>query len=129
MCSCIFVNAIQDNFKSSLAFLQERRIHSLFISNLVVKILKKPKDVTALKGGTASFELGLSHNDIPVKWMFNNVELMPSEKCTILYEKKVHKLIINVVDSQDAGEYTAVVGHLYCNASLGIDSTHTSYIS
>nr|XP_023685183.1 titin-like isoform X1 [Paramormyrops kingsleyae]XP_023685184.1 titin-like isoform X1 [Paramormyrops kingsleyae] len=87
----------------------------------MVKILKKPKDVTALKGGTASFELGLSHNDIPVKWMFNNVELMPSEKCTILYEKKVHKLVINVVDSHDAGEYTAVVGHLYCNASLSID--------
>ncbi|KAJ8255364.1 hypothetical protein GJAV_G00204040 [Gymnothorax javanicus] len=47
-----------------------------------IKIVKKPKDVTALLDSTASFELSLSHDNIPVKWMFNNVELKPTLRVT-----------------------------------------------
>lgn len=70
---------------------------------------------------TASFEMSLSHDDIPVKWMFNNVEIRPSNQCQILTERKAHKLIIQNVNSSNTGEYTAVVGHLHCSANLTVE--------
>lgn len=88
-----------------------------------IKIIKKIKDVTSLLDGTASFEMSLSHDDIPVRWMFKGVELKPSEKCKILAERKAHKLILQNVDSSNAGEYSAVVGHLQCSATLTVEGT------
>lgn len=86
-----------------------------------IKILKKPKDVTSLLGATATFEVGLSEDDIPVKWMFNNVELKPDEHYKMFSEKKTHKLVIHDVESSKEGEYTAMVGHLHCSARLTVE--------
>ncbi|KAK0143539.1 Titin [Merluccius polli] len=87
-----------------------------------IKIVKKVKDVTSLLDSTASFEMSLSHDDIPVKWMFNNVEIRPSNQCKILTEKKAHKLIIQNVNLSNTGEYTALVGHLRCSANLTVEA-------
>lgn len=86
-----------------------------------IKILKKPKDVTSLLGATASFEVGISEDDIPVKWMFNNMELKPDEHYRMLSEKKTHKLTVQDVDHSKQGEYTAVIGHLQCSARLVVE--------
>ena len=83
--------------------------------------MKKIKDVTSLLGGTASFELSLSHDDIPVRWTFNGSELKTSEKIQILSERKAHKLVLQNVDQSLAGEYSAVVGHLQCSATLTVE--------
>ncbi|KAK2840469.1 hypothetical protein Q5P01_014209 [Channa striata] len=87
-----------------------------------IKIIKKIKDSTSLLDGTASFEMSLSHDNIPVKWLFKGVELTSSERCKILAERKAHKLILQNVDSSSAGEYTAVVGHLQCSAVLTVEA-------
>uniref|UniRef100_A0A0S7EPU5 non-specific serine/threonine protein kinase n=2 Tax=Poeciliopsis prolifica TaxID=188132 RepID=A0A0S7EPU5_9TELE len=87
-----------------------------------IKIVKKIKDVKSLLDGTASFELSLSHDNVPVRWMFKGVELKASEKCKILSERKAHKLILQNVDSSNAGEYTAVIGHLHCSAMLTVEA-------
>ncbi|MEQ2199249.1 hypothetical protein XENOCAPTIV_011164 [Xenoophorus captivus] len=88
-----------------------------------IKIVKKIKDVKSLLEGTASFELSLSHDNVPVRWMFKGGELKSSEKCKILSERKAHKLILQNVDSSNAGEYMAVVGHLQCSAMLTVEGT------
>lgn len=88
-----------------------------------IKIVKKIKDVTSLLDGTASFEMSLSHDNIPVTWMYKGVELKSSEKCKISSERKAHKLILQNVDSSNAGEYTAKVGHLQCSATLTVEGT------
>ncbi|KAG5283757.1 hypothetical protein AALO_G00045780, partial [Alosa alosa] len=87
-----------------------------------IKFVKKPKDATSLLGGTTSFELSLSHDDIPVKWMFNNTEIKPSADYQILSERKSHKLVVQNVTSNRAGEYSAVVGKLQCSANLHVES-------
>ncbi|KAJ0005748.1 hypothetical protein NQD34_015642 [Periophthalmus magnuspinnatus] len=86
-----------------------------------IKIIKKIRDVNALLDSTASFELSLSHDNIPVTWMFNGKELKSSDKCKIQAERKAHKLILQNVDNSNAGEYTAVIGHLQCSASLTVE--------
>lgn len=83
--------------------------------------MKKIKDVTSLLDGTASFEMSLSHDNIPVSWMFKGAELKSSDSCRIVAERKAHKLILQNVDSSNAGEYTAVVGHLQCSAELTVE--------
>ncbi|KAF7709182.1 hypothetical protein HF521_016032 [Silurus meridionalis] len=87
-----------------------------------IKIVKKPKDVTALLNSTASFELSVSHDNVPVKWMFKNHELQPSANIQILSERKAHKLVISNVEESMDGEYTAVVGHVQCSAYLHVES-------
>lgn len=91
------------------------------VLSTAIKILKKPKDLTSLLGATAVFEVGISEDNIPVKWMFNNVELTANEHYTILSEKKTHKLIIQDVDKSKEGEYTAVVAHLQSSAHLFVE--------
>uniref|UniRef100_A0A8C1WDJ7 Ig-like domain-containing protein n=1 Tax=Cyprinus carpio TaxID=7962 RepID=A0A8C1WDJ7_CYPCA len=95
--------------------------YSLIFFFLAIKIVKKPRDVKSLLGATASFELSLSHDDIPVQWMLNNQELAPSSNIKILSERKAHKLIIQSVEGHMAGEYIAVVGHLQCSAHLQVE--------
>lgn len=67
------------------------------------------------------FEVGISEDDIPVKWMFNKAELRPNGSYRMLSEKKSHKLIVQDVDGSKEGEYTVVVGHLQCSASLIVE--------
>lgn len=86
-----------------------------------IKILKKPKDVTSLLGATAVFEVGISEDNVPVRWMFNNQELKPSESYTMLSDKKNHRLMVQDVDHSKQGEYTALVGHLQCSARLLVE--------
>ncbi|KAM9710356.1 LOW QUALITY PROTEIN: titin-like [Menidia menidia] len=87
-----------------------------------IKILKKPKDVTSLLGATAVFEVGVSEDDVPVKWMFKNKELRTDEHYKLLSEKRTHKLLVQDVDGSKEGEYTAVIGHLKCSARLTVEA-------
>ncbi|KFV66309.1 Titin, partial [Dryobates pubescens] len=87
-----------------------------------VKIIKKPKDVTALENAVVSFELSVSHDTVPVRWFHKNVELKQSDKCKIISQRKVHKLMLHGISPDDAGEYTALVGQIECKAKLFVES-------
>ncbi|XP_072817331.1 titin isoform X5 [Vicugna pacos] len=89
-----------------------------------VKIIKKPKDVTALENATVAFEVSVSHDTVPVKWFHKNVEIKPSDKHRLVSERKVHKLMLQHISPSDAGEYTAVVGQLECKAKLFVETLH-----
>lgn len=88
--------------------------------------MKKPKDVTSLLNSTASFELSVSHDNVPVKWMFKNQELQPSANIQILSERKAHKLVISNVEENMEGEYTAILGHVQCSAFLHVECKYTT---
>ncbi|XP_074856881.1 titin isoform X4 [Carettochelys insculpta] len=89
-----------------------------------VKIIKKPKDVTALENATVSFELSVSHDTVPVKWFHKNVEIKSSDKNRMISQRKVHKLMLQNISPSDAGEYTAVIGQLECKAKLFVETVH-----
>ncbi|NXA48856.1 TITIN protein, partial [Nothocercus julius] len=89
-----------------------------------VKIIKKPKDVTALENAIVSFELSVSHDTVPVRWFHKNVELKQSDKYKMISQRKVHKLMLHNISPADAGEYTAVVGQLECKAKLFVETIH-----
>nr|5JDD_A Chain A, Titin [Homo sapiens]5JDE_A Chain A, Titin [Homo sapiens]5JDE_B Chain B, Titin [Homo sapiens] len=90
----------------------------------MVKIIKKPKDVTALENATVAFEVSVSHDTVPVKWFHKSVEIKPSDKHRLVSERKVHKLMLQNISPSDAGEYTAVVGQLECKAKLFVETLH-----
>lgn len=91
------------------------------MSSTAIKIIKKPKDVRALLGTASVFEVVLSEDNIPVRWMFKNTELKTSDDYKLISEKKNHKLIVQKVDKTKEGEYTAVVGHLQTSACLTVE--------
>ena len=94
-----------------------------------VKIIKKPKDVTALENATVSFQVSVSHDTVPVKWFHKNVEIKPSDKHRLVSERKVHKLMLQHISPSDAGEYTAVVGQLECKAKLFVESKYETALA
>lgn len=67
------------------------------------------------------FEVGISEDNVPVCWMFNNQELSPSESYTMLSDKKTHRLMVQHVDHSNQGEYIMLVGHLQCSARLLVE--------
>ncbi|NWS55827.1 TITIN protein, partial [Chunga burmeisteri] len=87
-----------------------------------VKIIKKPKDVTALENAVVSFELSVSHDTVPVRWFHKNVELKQSDKYKMISQRKVHKLMLHNISPADAGEYTALVGQIECKAKLFVET-------
>ncbi|KFP32174.1 Titin, partial [Colius striatus] len=89
-----------------------------------VKIIKKPKDVTALENAVVSFELSVSHDTVPVRWFHKNVELKQSDKYKMISQRKVHKLMLHDISPADAGEYTALVGQIECKAKLFVETIH-----
>ncbi|KFM07074.1 Titin, partial [Aptenodytes forsteri] len=89
-----------------------------------VKIIKKPKDVTALENAVVSFELSISHDTVPVRWFHKNVELKQSDKYKMISQRKVHKLMLHNISPADAGEYTALVGQIECKAKLFVETIH-----
>ncbi|NWW99578.1 TITIN protein, partial [Caloenas nicobarica] len=89
-----------------------------------VKIIKKPKDVTALENAVVSFELSVSHDTVPVRWFHKNVELKQSDKYKMISQRKVHKLMLHNISPADAGEYTALVGQIECKAKLFVETLH-----
>lgn len=91
------------------------------ISSTAIKIIKKPKDVTSLLGTSAVLEVVISEDNIPVRWMYNGVEINASDDYKMVSEKKSHKLIVQNVEKSKEGEYTAVVGHLQTNACLTVE--------
>lgn len=100
----------------------------MFILLAAIKILKKLKDVTSLLGGTVTFEMGLSEDDIPVQWMLNNVQLEANKNYRMLSEKKSHKLIIQDVDTSKEGEYTARAGNLHSSAHLTVEGKDQFFV-
>lgn len=78
--------------------------------------------MTALENAVVSFEVSVSHDTVPVKWLHKNVELKPSDKHRLSSQRKVHKLTLQNISPADAGEYTAVVGQLECKAKLFVES-------
>lgn len=75
------------------------------------------------------FELGISEDNIPVKWMFKNTELRPNDHYRMISELKTHKLVVQDVDASKEGEYTAVVGQLRCSAHLLVECKCPTYFS
>lgn len=66
-------------------------------------------------------EVVISEDNIPVRWMFNRVDLKTSDDYKMVSEKKSHKLIVQNVDKSKEGEYTAMVGHLQISACLTVE--------
>lgn len=93
-----------------------------------VKIIKKPKDVTALENAVVSFELSVSHDTVPVRWFHKNVELKQSDKYKMISQRKVHKLMLHNISPADAGEYTALVGQIECKAKLFVESKYCKFV-
>lgn len=67
------------------------------------------------------FEVEISEDDIPIKWMFKNAGIKESEHYSLTSELKYHKLTIHNVDASKEGEYTAMVGHVHCSARLTVE--------
>lgn len=99
------------------------------MSSPAIKILKKPKDVTSLLGTAAVFEVVISEDNIPVRWMFNGVELKTGDDHNMISEKKIHKLVVKNVNKSKEGEYTAVVGHLQTSARLTVEGQCLAFCS
>lgn len=113
---------------SGLRFKSNTLLNLAHLFPQAVKIIKKPKDVTALENAVVSFELSVSHDTVPVRWFHKNVELKQSDKYKMISQRKVHKLMLHNISPADAGEYTALVGQIECKAKLFVESKYCKFL-
>ena len=72
-------------------------------------------------GKTVTFEAELSKEGLQVEWYHNNKQIRRDDKHDIKTDGKVHRLIIDKVDSSDIGEYKVAYQNLESSAKLSVE--------
>ena len=73
----------------------------------------------------AEFECEVNKPKIPVKWLIDGVEVVPSPKYQIFAEEKVHRLAINKTKPEDEGQVTCEFKNLTTTANLYVIRKYT----
>jgi hypothetical protein len=94
----------------------------LTIETVKFEFTKPLEDVRVTEQENAIFECCVSHKDIPVRWYIGEVEVVPCPKYQVLSEEFTHRLAVNIVKPEDAGEVTAVFQDETSSAVLFVES-------
>lgn len=78
------------------------------------------QDQTVKEGNTAHFELGLTHDNVPVLWYRNEVKLHVSRTVLMHAEGKKHRLEMRTVSLDDTCQIKAEAKGIYSVAQLTV---------
>ena len=76
------------------------------------------KDIRTTERETASFEVVLSHADVPGSWLRNGVQLKPTNHWRISAKGHVHSLTVSNLAVEDTGSFSFCVENLKTSARL-----------
>ncbi|XP_068427905.1 obscurin-like protein 1 [Clinocottus analis] len=110
--------AITDRGTYSCETLHDRTQAQLTVEPRKVTIKKGMTDIKTTERETASFEVELSHPDVPGSWMRNAVKLKPTNHFRMSAKGQVHSLTISNLSVEDTGTFTFCVENLKTSARL-----------
>lgn len=91
-----------------------------------IAILKELVDCKTTERETASFEVELSHANVPGKWMRNGIQLKPTNHFRMTAKGQVHSLTISNLSVEDTGTFMFCVENLQTTARLVVQGTFFS---
>ncbi|XP_056435971.1 obscurin-like protein 1 [Gadus chalcogrammus] len=110
--------AVADRGIYSCESLHDRTQAQLTVEPRKVTINTGLKDIRTTERETASFEVVLSHADVPGSWLRNGVQLKPTKHWRISTKGHVHSLTVSNLAVEDTGSFSFCVENLRTSARL-----------
>ncbi|XP_034740740.1 obscurin-like protein 1 isoform X9 [Etheostoma cragini] len=114
----IYNLAMSDRGTYSCETLHDRTQAQLTVEPRKITIKKGLTDIKTTERETASFEVELSHPDVPGTWMRNAVQLKPTNHFRMSSKGQVHSLTISNLSVEDTGTFMFCVENLKTTARL-----------
>ncbi|XP_029314428.1 obscurin-like protein 1 isoform X2 [Cottoperca gobio] len=110
--------AMSDRGTYSCETLHDRTQAQLTVEPRKITIKRGLSDIKTTERETASFEVELSHPNIPGSWMRNAIKLKPTNHYRMSAKGQVHSLTISNLSVEDTGTFMFSVENLRTSARL-----------
>ncbi|XP_029385917.1 obscurin-like protein 1 [Echeneis naucrates] len=110
--------AMSDRGTYSCETLHDRTQAQLTVEPRKITIQRGLTDIKTTERETASFEVELSHPNVPGTWMRNGIQLKPTNHFRMSAKGQVHSLTISNLSVEDTGTFTFSVENLKTVARL-----------
>ncbi|CAL8240671.1 unnamed protein product [Merluccius merluccius] len=120
--------AIADRGSYSCESLHDRTQAQLTVEPRKVTIKSGLNDIRTTERETASFEVVLSHADVPGSWLRNGVQLKPTNHWRISAKGHVHSLTVSNLAVDDTGSFTFCVENLKSTARLVVREPPVTFL-
>ncbi|XP_062387737.1 myosin binding protein Ca isoform X1 [Sardina pilchardus] len=80
----------------------------LEVEDKELEVLQSIADLTVKAAEQAMFKCEVSDDKVTGKWLKDGVEVLPSKRFKMTHVGRIHKLVIDDVKPEDAGDYTFV---------------------
>ncbi|XP_057407666.1 obscurin-like protein 1 isoform X1 [Balaenoptera acutorostrata] len=98
----------------------DRTLARLSVKPRQLRVLRPLEDVTVIEGGSATFQLELSQEDVTGEWARGGVRLQPGPTCQIHAEGHAHCLVLSGLGLADSGCISFTADALRCAARLTV---------
>ena len=93
----------------------------MFVAGEEIRFIKELEDVKVTESkATVTLECELSKAGLRVEWTKDKKALRRDERCDIVADGRVHRLVIEDVKSEDIGKYSCTYEKLSTMANLTI---------
>uniref|UniRef100_A0A8C4Z849 Obscurin like cytoskeletal adaptor 1b n=1 Tax=Gadus morhua TaxID=8049 RepID=A0A8C4Z849_GADMO len=120
--------AVADRGIYSCESLHDRTQAQLTVEPRKVTINTGLKDIRTTERETASFEVVLSHADVPGSWLRNGVQLKPTKHWRISTKGHVHSLTVSNLAVEDTGSFSFCVENLRTSARLVVREPPVTFL-
>ncbi|XP_070771441.1 obscurin-like protein 1 [Enoplosus armatus] len=110
--------AMSDRGTYSCETLHDRTQAQLTVEPRKITIKRGLTDIKTTERETTSFEVELSHSDVPGTWMRNGIQLKPTNHFRMSAKGQVHSLTISNLSVEDTGTFMFCVENLKTSARL-----------
>ncbi|KAM6955926.1 obscurin isoform 4-T4 [Lycodopsis pacificus] len=110
--------AMSDRGTYSCETLHDRTQAQLTVEPRKITIKRRLTDIKTTERETASFEVELSHPNVPGTWMRNAIKLKPTNHFRMSATGQVHSLTVSNLSVEDTGSFTFCVENLKTSARL-----------
>ncbi|XP_068561253.1 obscurin-like protein 1 isoform X2 [Cebidichthys violaceus] len=110
--------AMSDRGTYSCETLHDRTQAQLTVEPRKITIKRGLTDIKTTERETASFEVELSHPNVPGTWMRNAIKLKPTNHFRMSAKGQVHSLTVSNLSVEDTGSFTFCVENLKTSARL-----------
>lgn len=91
---------------------------TIFFTARKITIKRELTDIKTTERETASFEVELSHPNVPGTWTRNGIQLKPTHHFRMTAKGQVHSLTVSNLSVEDTGTFTFCVENLKTSARL-----------
>ncbi|XP_040924625.1 obscurin-like protein 1 isoform X10 [Betta splendens] len=110
--------AVSDRGAYSCETLHDRTQAQLSVEPRKVSLKRGLKDIRTTERETASFEVELSHSNVPGTWIRNGIRIKPTSHFRVSAQGPVHSLSMSNLSVEDTGTFTFCADNVRTSARL-----------